>query len=337
MTQKYLFYPGCSMEKTASAYLDSLRQIEAPLDLHLQDIPDWNCCGATEYAADHVIAAHALVGRNLAIAQDQINGTRTLMAACAACFLNLSKTDHYMREYPEVEKLVNESLAAGGLHYDAGSLEVRHLLSVLLDDIGLDVIRSKVVKPLMGMRVAAYYGCQVPRPDYNKVCENSEYPQGLEEIMAALGAEVIDFPFKTHCCGGHMTQISESTAYELIHRLIAGADQYKADVLVTLCPMCQLNLDAYQGAMNKYFNTDYHIPVIYFTQLIALAFGSDPIKAGFGKEFVDANTALRKIGLESPRIPDEAVAPPTRKVDSKKALPMPARMKRTTARKEKKA
>jgi heterodisulfide reductase subunit B2 len=327
MTHKYIFYPGCSMEKSASAYTDSMRELQKPLDIDLVEIEDWNCCGATEYASEYALASHALVGRNLALAAQKKNGTDTLMAACSACYLNLSKTDHYMEQYPDVSKKVNTALAAGGLHYEGGELRVRHLLTLLTGELGSDVIASKVVKPLKGLRVACYYGCQVPRPDYNKIGGDPEYPTGMEELMQALGADVIDFPLKTHCCGGHMTQISESTAFELIRRLIHGAQQYQADIVVTLCPMCQLNLDAYQVEMNKHFKTDYNIPVVYFTQLMALAFGSDPVKAGFGKEFVDANPALKKIGLEAPRVTDEQVAPPTRKASG---LPMPAKLPRKT-------
>ena len=118
---------------------------------------------------------------------------------------------------------------------------------MLVNDIGLETVKSKVVRPLKGLRVAPYLGCMVPRPDYDHRWSNPEYPTELDRLLKALGAEVIDFPLKTHCCGGHMTQIGPETAFKLIHRLISAADQYKADVMVTLCPMCQMNLDAYQG------------------------------------------------------------------------------------------
>jgi heterodisulfide reductase subunit B len=142
----------------------------------------------------------------------------------------------------------------------------------------------------------------------------------MDELLGALGAEVIDFPLKTHCCGGHMTQISESTAYELIRRLLHAADQYKADVMVTLCPMCQLNLDAYQHEVNKLFKTNFNIPILYFTQLIGLAFGHSAEELGLGKEFVKSNEALAKIGVE---VPEEE--PQRRRVRKKDdpSLPMP--------------
>ncbi len=295
---KYLFYPGCSMQRSAKPYIDSLLAIEEKLGVELIEVEDWNCCGATEYSAVNRTASHALVGRNLAIAEKMSNGSNTLMAACSACYLNLSKTDHYMLEDPIFNARINDALSAGGLTYNPGSVDVRHALDVFYNDIGLDTIKKQVVNPLKGLRVAAYYGCMVVRPDVNDKFGNPEYPTILEELMEVLGAEVIDFPMKTQCCSGHMTQISGQTAYELIRRLVYGATRYDADLLVTLCPMCQLNVDAYQSETNRYFNTNYEVPILYFTQVIGLAFGIDAVKLGIGKEFVDPRPALAKIGVE---------------------------------------
>jgi heterodisulfide reductase subunit B len=130
---------------------------------------------------------------------------------------------------------------------------------------------------------------------------------------------------KAHCCGGHMTQISEPVALDMIRRLLKNAADYQADVIVTLCPMCQLNLDAYQDHVNKYFKTDYKIPILYFTQLVGLALGLAPNVLGFGKEFVDAGPALAKIGAESPQLPQKKRPP-------KEALPMPSMSKEAKKR-----
>ena len=252
---KYLLYPGCAMERNAKAYLDSTMAIREDMGIEFEEVNDWNCCGATEYLSVAKTPAHAVIGRNLALASQQIDGTDTLVAGCSACYLNLSKTDNYMREDVELKGLVSEALAAGGLSYEAGTLKIRHLLDIFRNDVGIETIREQVVRPLKGLRVAPYYGCMITRPDPNNHFRNAEYPQSLDIVMSALGAEVIDYPMKTHCCGGHMTQISESTAYEMIRGLLYGATQYKADVMVTLCPMCQLNLDAYQENVNKHFKT----------------------------------------------------------------------------------
>jgi len=316
----YLFYPGCSMDASAKSYYDSLMAIHGILDLDLQEIKDWNCCGATEYVGLSLTPAYSLISRNLALASQQANGSHTVVAPCSACYLNLAKADHYMQERPVLGERVNQALAAGGLHYDPGSLAIRHLLDIVVHDIGLETVQSKVTRPLTGLRVAPYLGCMVPRPDYEKRWSDHEHPDELDRLLKALGAEVIDFPLKTHCCGGHMTQIGPSTAFELIRRLIHSADQYKADMMVTVCPMCQMNLDAYQGEMNRYFHTSYKMPIMYFTQLMGLAFGLPAKELGFGLELVSAGAALGRIGVEVP-VPEELKARP--KKTKKTGLPMP--------------
>jgi heterodisulfide reductase subunit B len=306
------------MEKSAIPYLKSLEAIEEKLSMELVELEDWNCCGATEYSAVSRTASHALVGRNLAIAEEMSNGTNTLMAPCSACYLNLSKTNHYMEEDGDFGERINTALAAGDMKYTPGSVDVRHALDIIYNDIGLDKIKENVEKPLKGLRLAAYYGCMIVRPDLENKYDNPEYPNVLEELLEALGAEVIDFPMKTHCCSGHMTQISGETAYELIRRLVYGATRYEADMLVTLCPMCQLNIDAYQGEANRFFNTDYEMPILYFTQLIGLAFGISPKELGIGQEFVDPRPALAKLDIE---VEDKPV--PTKKKKKEEGLPMP--------------
>lgn len=322
--KKYLFYPGCSLSKNARSYYDSLMAIREPLGMDFEEVKDWNCCGATEYGSVHRLGSYALQGRNLALAEKQANGTHTLAAPCSACYLNLAKAEHYFRTDGELAGKVNTALQSGGLHYTPGAIDVRHLLDIVFNDVGIDEIQRKVVRPLKGLRVASYYGCMIVRPDLDKRMGSPEYPNVLEKLMKALGAEVIDFPMKAHCCSGHMTQISGDVAYELIRRLIHGASDYRADVMVTLCPMCQLNLDAYQPDMNRKFKTNYHMPVLYFTQLMGLAFGKDAAALGIGSEFVSARAALAKIGVDVPEAQDKQEPPAApRRPRKEEGLPMP--------------
>ncbi|MCX6082711.1 MAG: CoB--CoM heterodisulfide reductase iron-sulfur subunit B family protein [Chloroflexi bacterium] len=314
----YIFYPGCSMEGSAKAYYDSLKAIKDVLGMSLKEIDDWNCCGATEYVSMNLIPAYSLIARNLALAANQSDSSKTLLAPCSACYLNLEKADYYMSERPSLGLKVNEALAAGGLHYDPGSIQIRHLLDVIINDIGLDFIKSKVTNPLTGLRIAPYLGCMVPRPDYQHRWSDYEQPTELDDVLKVLGADVIDFPLKTNCCGGHMTQIGPETAYELIRRLISSAEENNAHIMVTVCPMCQMNLDAYQSETNRYFGTNYHMPIVFFTQLMALAFGKSPQEAGFGMELTNARDALAKIGIETP-IPTVKASP------KQNGLPMPIR------------
>jgi len=317
---KYLLYPGCSMESSAKAYLESLNAILGPLDLHLDEIEDWNCCGATEYLGINLIPAYSLIARNLALATKQMNGTRTVVTPCSACYLNLAKADYYMQERPALGAKVNEALSAGGLEYKPGTLDVRHLLDVLVYDVGLDAIKRKVTRPLNGLKIVPYMGCMLPRPDYQHRWSDHEHPTELGDLLRALGADVIDYPLTTSCCGGHMTQIAPETAFELIRRLVVDAYDRGAHLMAAVCPMCQLNIDAYQNETNHYFHSHYHMPILFFTQLMGLAFGKEPGELGIGVELVSSRNALAHIGVEVP-ITQE---PTVRKKDE--GLPMPRRL-----------
>ncbi len=285
---KYAYYPGCSLEAGSAAYDISTRAVAAALGFELEELDDWNCCGATEYFSQDALVATSVIARNLALCRpDQ----RELVAPCAACFLNLKKTDHLMAEHPEACRDINTALAAGGLHYDPGRVRVRHLLDIVYTDIGEAALREKIVRPLSGLRIAPYYGCQVVRPLNG--FDSTEYPIKMDELFTWLGAEVVDYPVKAHCCGGHMTQISEGAAFELIRRLLDSAVEYEADLIACMCPMCQLNLDAYQGRVASYFNKSYQMPIVFFTQLLGVALGLDYEALGIGKEIVAAEPVLK--------------------------------------------
>lgn len=297
---KYALYPGCSLESSSVAYTMSLEAVARSLGLEFETIDDWNCCGATEYHTIDKLAAHAVIARNLALVDSTLD---QVVAPCSACYLNLKKTDKLMTEHPELGSQVNEALSAGGLSYDAGRLKVRHILDVLYHDVGEQAIRDRVDHPLKGLRVAPYYGCVVVRPLDG--FDNPEYPTKLDELLGWLGAEVVDYPVKAHCCGGHMAQISEQQAFELIRRLLQAAAEYDADVIACLCPMCQLNLDAYQDRVNSHYGTRFDLPVLFFTQLIGVALGLDGAAVGIGKEIVAAKPILEsRIGSADEAAPE---------------------------------
>jgi heterodisulfide reductase subunit B2 len=297
---RYLYYPGCSMDGTGRAYADSIAAVLPGLGIDLAELDDWNCCGATEYLGVSPMRAHALVGRNLALAERQKDGADVLVAPCSACYVNLARTDRYVRDSRELADTVNLALAADDLAYTPGSVAVRHLLEILIDDVGLEAIARRVTRPLRGLRVAPYLGCLVSRPDFDDRWQHREHPRALDELLATLGADVVDFPRRTDCCGGHMTQISPDTGFELIRRLIVSAERAGAAMLVTVCPMCQMNVDFYQGEMNRHFGERHHMPILFFTQLVGLAFGATPRQLGIGREIVSARDALRTIGVTVP-------------------------------------
>ena len=324
---EYLYYPGCSLEGSARAYAQSVAAVVAPLGIELHELNDWNCCGATEYLTLSPLRGHALIARNLAIAERQRNGTETLVAPCSACYVNLARTDRFFREGGDFPVRVNTALAADGLHYDGGAVRVRHLLEVIVDDVGLERVAALVKRPLSGLRVAPYLGCLVSRPDYDRRWDEHEQTRALDRLLAALGAEVVDYPLRTACCGGHMTQINPDTAWELIRRLVEAADHAHTDVMATVCPMCQMNVDAYQGEMDRHYKTRYRVPILFFTQLMGLAFGIEPRKLGIGSEVVSPKQALSRIGVEVPTAEAEEPAPTAghaKRPKRPQGLPMPA-------------
>lgn len=308
----YPYYPGCSLQHDNHAYGVSTMAIAKALGFDLVEIDDWNCCGATEYFTVNRLPAYALVARNLALASGE--GAEELLVPCSACFLNLHKTDKNMKLYPELKEKINQALAAGNLSYKPGTIKVRHLIEMIVNDIGMDGLRERLKRPLYGLKLAPYYGCLIARPDAQ--FESTEQPTAMDRLIEALGAQSTSFSLKTFCCGGHMTQISEVTALEMIHKIVKNAADSGADAIVTICPMCQLNLDVYQDNANRLFDTEYKMPVLYFTQVIGLALGLSPKELGFGQEFVDAMAVVQKI---------QDVPPPRGKQArrAKQALPMP--------------
>jgi heterodisulfide reductase subunit B len=310
---RYAYFPGCSLEKNAAAYNDSFRAVMEVLAQELVELDDWNCCGATEYFSLNALPAYALVARNLALTPQ---GLTDLIAPCSACYINLYKTDHNMGLYPQLNADVNEALAEARLSYRPGRVHVRHALEILVNDVGYDALAAHVKQPLQGLRLAPYYGCLVVRPAHG--FDDPEYPQTLDRLLVALGAAVVDYSLKASCCGGHMPQISPEAAYGLIHELIATAAERGADAIVTLCPMCQLNLDMYQGHANRHLGTSYTMPILYFTQMIGLAYGLSADDMGFGQELVSAQGVLDRLAAPPPEEPK-----PKEPRRDKKALPMP--------------
>ena len=285
---KYAYFPGCSLKGTGKAYEESLLEVLRALDVEVQEIGDWNCCGATAYMAVDENKAFTLASRNLAIAEKQGGD---LMAPCAACYLVLQKTQHYVKDYPQVREAVHRGLGAIGLVYD-GKVKVRHPLDILVNDVGLDAIRARVKQPLKGLKVATYYGCQVVRPF--ATFDHQDYPVTMDRILEAVGAEVVHYPLKTKCCGGSLTGTVTEVGARLCHILRAEAKRQGADLIATLCPLCQFNLDAYQDRQPGQWYEPVKLPVVYFTQLMGLAYGIPGKKLGLGRNIVSATPALRQ-------------------------------------------
>jgi heterodisulfide reductase subunit B len=270
----YSYYPGCSLGATGKAYDVSTRAVCRHLGIRLEELPDWNCCGATAYFSVDDAASFAVAARNLAIAE-QIG--HDLITPCSACYITLAKTNYYFREYPEVRKRIKSALSAAGLEYN-GTIEARHLLYMFVEDFGMERLRAATGGKGVSLDVAPYYGCQIVRPFTEK--ESPDIPESMDRLIEACGSRAVDYPLKTKCCGGALTGIDEKGALGLIHSLIECAARNDADCIITPCPLCQTNLDAYQFKVNKAFGTDYHMPVLFFTQLIGLALGMSEDELG---------------------------------------------------------
>jgi heterodisulfide reductase subunit B len=286
----YPYFPGCGLtpEGFGKAFDWSIKGVNKVLGLDFREIPDWNCCGTVPYDTLHEQASFAVCARNLALAE-QMGGD--LVAPCSSCYVFLSRTNQYLHEYPEVKRSVEEALAAGGLVYH-GNVKVRKVLDVYVNDVGYEAIAAKVKKSLEGLKVACYYGCQEVRPIFGH--DHPENPKYMDKLVKALGAEASNFPLKSRCCGGSLIISEEEASLELIKQLLDSAVSNGADVMVTGCPLCQLNVDAYQMMVNKKYKTNYHLPILFFTQLMGVAFGLDEKELGLKTSIVPVKKVLAK-------------------------------------------
>jgi len=276
---RYGYDPGCSRPPGGGAGEDAVLEVANALGLTLEEIEEPGGCGR-EARAMNAIPAYARVGRLLAVAARQLAAREdasvppSVVTPCSACFRNLSRARSSLATHADLRDRVAEELAVTGLSLDPGSVRVRHLLDVLYEDAGPDEIRRRVTNPLTHLRVAPYTGCLVARSGIPEPgLENPGPPGRLGEILSALGAEVVDFPLKAHCCGGRAAEASEEVATSLHHRILRSAADHGADVIVVVCPRCLRNLEAGQEPVNRRFRTRFAIPVRYFTDLVAEALG----------------------------------------------------------------
>lgn len=282
----YSYFPGCSLERMAHSYHISSLETARRLDVELKELEDWNCCGATAYFHVDELLAYTLCARNLAMAERE---GFDLIAPCSGCYKNMYFTNAHLKKEPDLAEHVNTALEADGLTF-SGNIEVRHLISVFVDDVGLAEIKKRVTKPLTGVRVAPYYGCQVLRPQKNH--EDVEQPRFFEDLLAAIGATPTAFPPRLSCCGGSLIVTNRKAALSMVRNLLQSAVDEKASVIATVCPLCQLNLECYQRHVNRAFGTNYSVPILYFTQLMGLALGASPQRLGIGTELISPALAV---------------------------------------------
>jgi heterodisulfide reductase subunit B len=256
--------------------------------VELIELEDWNCCGSTPYSTVEELASFCLSARNLALAE--IQGL-DIVTPCSSCYVILNRTNACLKKYPKLRAKVDEALAAGGLEYHR-TVRARHLLDVLVNDIGYDAIGTRVKKNLEGLKVAPYYGCQLVRPSFG--FDHPENPQSLDRLIASLGGEPVDFPMKARCCGGSLIISEEDLSLGLIGRILNSALDRGAECLITPCPLCQTNLDAYQSQVNKKLRSSFNLPILFFTQLMGVAFGLSEEELDLKSCIVPAERALAR-------------------------------------------
>jgi heterodisulfide reductase subunit B len=264
---RYLYYPGCSLEGTAREYNTATRALMHAMGHELDDIEDWTCCGASAAEGASTLLALALPAHNLALAERQA-GAEDILVPCSACYLNLKRAAVEIRTRDGLLQRLNDLLSDEQLHLK-GSLRVRHLLDVLATDIGPQRLAAKVVRPLTGLVVAPYYGCQCLRPyaDF----DDPERPTSMEPLIRAVGAQPLDWNMGAKCCGASHMNTKPEIGQALSGAILAAARG--ADAVVTVCPMCQMNLEAYQQRISRQQGSDLSISILYLPQLLGLAVG----------------------------------------------------------------
>ncbi|HHN93364.1 MAG TPA: heterodisulfide reductase subunit B [Anaerolineae bacterium] len=280
---KYSYYPGCTAKTTSVEFGFSTEAVCEALGVELVELEDWSCCGASSaHSLNHELSL-ALPARNVALAQDT---HLDLVTSCPACYQNSLKADRALREDEAWRRKMEETL---DFRYN-GEGEPRHLLDVLSHDLSLDEIRARVVKPLKGLKVAAYYGCVLVRPPEFTGWDDAEHPMTMDRLLEAVGAEAVDWSYKVDCCGASLTLSRGEIVTKLSSRIVNGAIEAGADCIATACGICQINLDTRQKCERE-------VPIFYFTELMGIALGVSGLEKMWGKHGVDPRPLLRERGF----------------------------------------
>jgi len=296
--REYSFYPGCSSQKGASSsnQLRSTQTICDELGIQLNEIPDWNCCSASiGYGGGGELPRLALSARNLALSEQHHPG-QDVVATCAACWLSTRETNDRLNENSQLMAETNDALQQAGLTLK-GEKKVRHMVEVLIEDFGYDEMKSHVVKPLEGIKIAGYVGCQTNRP-FGIDGESFENPVYLDKMIEIMGAEPVEnYDKKVSCCGGALMFSEPEKSQALVKDIIEAAYDGGADMIVTPCPVCQMNTEVYQEQINKKYGTKFNMPSVYYSTLMSVAYGKSAKDAALNGQIIKA-TKLEEIAAK---------------------------------------
>lgn len=292
---KYSYYPGCTLHASTKEYDMSTKAVCEKLGIELFELEDWNCCGALGAFSYNYFLSVALPARNLALVERK---NLKLVAPCNACFHNLAKANKLLKDNEDLKKKVNDVM---DIPYE-GTAEVRHLLDIIVNEVGLEIVANNATKPLKGLKVAPYYGCLIVRPTEIARFDDQENPQSLDNLLKALGAEVVPFPMKVKCCGASLIVSDEELAFQLTRKILETARDVGANCVAVTCPLCHTNLDAYQKEIESRYNVALGLPVLYFTQLMGLAFGINPKTLGLDKNTVPTDKIVELVTRKVPQL-----------------------------------
>ena len=291
---KYAFFPGCVSKGACPELYQSVMQVYPKIGIELEEMTTAACTGAGVLQEKDQQLGDTINARTFAMAEQK---GLPIMTICSTCQGVMSQANQRLTTDSEYLAAINEDLTEEGLHYQ-GTTQIRHFVWALLEDIGEEEIRRHITRPLTGLRAAPFYGCYLQRP--TDALEFEEHPsraKSLEQVIGLLGAEVVDFPGKTQCCGFPILTINEPNSLRMVADHTGDAKEHGADIMVTPCPLCHLNLDGMQTKAAKFRNTSIDLPILHLPQLLGLAMGMPPEALGLKRNFVSPESVLQKIGI----------------------------------------
>jgi heterodisulfide reductase subunit B len=290
---KISYYPGCTLKNNAKNFEDSTIYSLNKLGIQVEELPRWNCCGTVFSLATDDLIHHVAPIRNLIRTKE--SNSDSLMTLCAMCFNTLKRANERVKSDAESLDKINNFMYKEKIKYE-GDVKVLHLLELLRDEIKFEAIAHQVVKPLKGLKVANYYGCLLVRPKEIGI-DDVENPTILETLTTILGADPIDFPYKTECCAAYQTVDKPEIVAERTYHILTSAQSQGADVVTVSCPLCAFNLDHRQEETIKQYPEFKNIPILYFTQLLAIALGCPEDTLRFDLHYIDPKPVLKEKGL----------------------------------------
>lgn len=302
--KKVAYYPGCALEGSGTAYDTSTKAVGKKLGLELEEVENWNCCGAMEVKNIDPKVQTYLSSRVMSIAANKMDHD-VVMAPCNGCYHNLKKAE-YDLEHDDKSKEVVERIStkAGHETYKAGQVETIHALDWIKKAIGEEELEKRIENSLKDLKVANYYGCMYTRPrhifpekDQGEGSESTSKPHYMDDILKVAGADNVDFALKTACCGGAHTLSDSDTSTKLVLNILEAAEASGAEVIATECPTCHSGLEMHQIRAEKEFGRKTNVKIVYFTQLLGMALGLSPNKVGLNENISDSKEMLKQKGI----------------------------------------